>query len=144
MVDDICTMIMNESTNFKFVVSYNSHTDEDGSSYKNLANNESISEDNPHLHWAYMGLRSMVDDIWTMIVNESTNFKCVMSYNSHTDEDGSSYKYLTNNNYFLSAPQDTRRINLSLDFSIASQHSKKGIKLLANHKYHKKYYSYLQ
>lgn len=69
-----------------------------------------------------------------MIVDESTNFRHAVSYNSQTDEDGSSDEHLANNDYFLSASEDTGRIDPSPDFSVIGQHSKKGIKLLAGRK----------
>ena len=64
-------------------------------------------------------------------------------YNSHTDNNDSSGEHLANNDHFLFAPENFERIDFSLDFSVASQHSKRGIKLLASRKYRKKYYNHL-
>ena len=83
----------------------------------------SIGEYNPHLH------RASSTDFW--------------HYNSHSDNDASSDVYLENNEHFLSTLENSERIDFSPDFSIADQHSKKGIKLLAGSKYRKKYYKHL-
>ncbi|KAL9458774.1 hypothetical protein AB3S75_007615 [Citrus x aurantiifolia] len=64
----------------------------------------SIGEFNPHLHRA-----------------SSTDFR---HYNSHTDNDDSSDEHLANNKYFLSTPENSKRIDLSPDFSIAGQSKK--------------------
>ena len=68
--------------------------------------------------------------------SSNTDFRL---YNSHTDNDDSSDDHLANNDHFLSAPENSERIDSNPDFSIVS-HSKKGIKLLAGRKYRKRYY----
>ena len=59
--------------------------------------------------------------------------------NSHIDNDDSFDEHLANNDHFLSALDNSERIDYSPDFNIVG-HSKKGIKLLANRKYRKRYY----
>ena len=86
-------------------------------------------------------LRWMIFTRW--FVDESTNFRHVVSYNSHIDNDDSSDEHLMNDDHFLSAPKNSERTNSSLDFSVANQHSKKRIQLLAGRKYRKKYYNRL-
>ncbi|KAL9459555.1 hypothetical protein AB3S75_002872 [Citrus x aurantiifolia] len=79
----------------------------------------SIGEYNPHLHRA-----------------SSTDFR---HYNSHTNNDDSFDEHVANNEHFLSTPENSERIDLSLDFGIVGQ-SKKGFKLLTGRKYCKTYY----
>ncbi|XP_015389274.2 uncharacterized protein LOC107178506 [Citrus sinensis] len=86
---------------------------------QSLSPMQSIGEYNPHFHRA-----------------SSIDFR---HYNSHTDNDDSSDEHLANNEHFLSAPENSERIDLSPNFSIVGQ-SKKGFKLLTSRKYRKTYY----
>lgn len=95
-----------------------------------------------------VGLKSHSTDIPSqpeevLKMEENIDLRYAIRYNSYNDYDFSSDEDPNDDGFFLSAPEESGIPDPIPDFNVTSQHSNKNIRLITDHKYCKKYYSWM-